>query len=97
MKKQLTTLIVCLLIGAASCNSTKDMTIPVEPTIWIVSEIHQDKRIQNGLVGYKIIPVNHGSVNAKPVWILEFSGKYHVGQRLTFEPISADNATRFRK
>ena len=96
MKKTHYLIAFALALGLFSCNSTKDMTIPREPTIWIVSEIHQDKRIQNGLVGYKIIPVNQGSVNAKPVWILEFSGKYHVGQRLTFEPISADNATRFR-
>lgn len=88
-------LLASLIISYAlnSCAPKRDLTIPSEPTIWIVSEIYVPKREQfNGMVGYKMIPVNPGSINARPTWKLDFKGKYYVGQRLDFSPIENRNA-----
>lgn len=88
-------LLICL-IGLSSCNPAKDLTIPSEPTIWIVSEIYEPTKLEakkfNGLIGYKMIPVNPGSINAKPVWVLDYTGKYYVGQRLDFAPLEKIDA-----
>jgi hypothetical protein len=79
-----------------SCSSFKDNTIPTEPTIWIVSEIHQDKRLKNYLSGYLITPINPGTINMRPIWILDYSGKYYVGQKVEFCSLP-DDATRLIK
>lgn len=84
-------MIVILLLVFCGCGVSKDLTIPQEPTIWIVSEIYVPTRSEfKGMVGYKIIPVNPGSINAKPTWKLDYPGKYYVGQRLDFAPVEAD-------
>ena len=77
---------------AIGCSPPKNLIVPTEPTIWIVSEVFEDPKhpFPNGLVGYKMIPVNPGSINARPTWKLDFKGKYSVGQRLDFAPIVAD-------
>lgn len=74
------------------CSLARDYTIPSEPTIWIVSEIFEDTKnpFPNGLVGYKMIPVNPGSINAKATWKVDYRGKYTVGQRVDFVPVAAD-------
>lgn len=84
-------LLICLL-GFFSCKLARDYTIPSEPTIWVVSEIYEDPKnpFPNRLVGYKMIPVNPGSINAKPTWKVDYKGKYYVGQRLDFQPIPQD-------
>jgi hypothetical protein len=102
MKKHFKTVarwIIFLMLAAIisfavnGCAPSKDLTIPQEPTIWIVSEIYEPKREQfNGMVGYKIVPVNPGSINARPTWKLDYKGKYHVGQRLDFAPLANSNA-----
>jgi hypothetical protein len=80
-------LFLMILILFAGCRPIKDMSIPDEPTIWIVTETYQDKRLKNGLIGYLITPVNSGSINVKPVWIIDYDGKYYVGQRLEFNSL----------
>ena len=87
-------LLIGLLLGVFSCKLTRDFTIPSEPTIWVVSEIYQDDKnpFPNGLIGYKMIPVNAGSINAKPTWKVDYKGKYYVGQRVDFSPIPQDAA-----
>ena len=76
-----------------SCGPARDMTIPTEPTIWVVSQIYIPKNDRfNGMVGYKFIPVNPGSINANTTWKLDFQGKYFVGQRVDFSPIPQDAA-----
>lgn len=88
-------LVVLVLFFLLSCNPTKYLTVPQEPTIWIVSEIYEpEKPIKqfNGLIGYKFIPVNPGAINAKSTWKLDYKGKYYIGQRLDFTPIPADAA-----
>ena len=84
-------LLLALLYTCASCRVIRDVTIPTDPTIWVVSEIYFPKGNRfNGMVGYKLIPVNPGSINAKPTWKLDFKGKYTVGQRVDFQPITQD-------
>lgn len=87
-------LLVCLCFFALvlmGCKPGKDLTIPKEPTVWVVSEIYipGDARF-NGMVGYKLIPINPGSINARPTWKLDYRGKYQVGQRVDFLPIEVD-------
>lgn len=82
--------LLALLALIQSCKLTNDLTIPTEPTIWIVSEIKQDRRLENGLVGYLMVPVNPGTINMKPVWVLDYSGKYYVGQRVDFAPFTPE-------
>jgi hypothetical protein len=85
-------LLLVLVYTCTSCRVVYDPTIPGEPTIWVVSETYEDNRLKNGLVGYLIKPVNSGTINMKPVWILDYSGKYYVGQRLQFSPMLTDAA-----
>lgn len=74
------------------CSTKRDLTLPEEPTIWIVSFIHHDPKnpMPNGMVGYKIIPINPGTINARPTWKLDYPGKYYVGQRVDFAPLVPD-------
>lgn len=84
-----------ILILFSGCEAVKDLSIPEEPTIWIVSEIYQPTKLEakkfNGMVGYKMIPVNPGSVNAKPTWKVDYPGRFYVGQRVDFESIEVDS------
>ncbi|MDX5337639.1 MAG: hypothetical protein LPK25_01340 [Cyclobacteriaceae bacterium] len=76
-----------------SCSPEKKLIIPQEPTIWVVSEIYVPNEEKfNGMVGYKIIPVNPGNINARPTWKLDYKGKYEVGQKVDFSPL-LDNKT----
>lgn len=86
-------IIAFFAIALSGCKMVRDFTIPSEPTIWIVSEVYEDTKnpFPNGLVGYKFIPVNPGSINAKPTWKVDYRGKYTVGQRVDFTPIAADS------
>lgn len=71
-----------------SCTPEKKLIIPQEPTIWVVSEIYEPNEEKfNGMVGYKIIPVNPGNINARPTWKLDHKGKYEVGQKVDFSPV----------
>ncbi|GMQ24685.1 hypothetical protein Aoki45_13670 [Algoriphagus sp. oki45] len=71
-----------------SCTPEKKLIIPQEPTIWVVSEIYVPNEEKfNGMVGYKIIPVNPGNINARPTWKLDHKGKYEVGQKVDFSPV----------
>ncbi|WP_026953383.1 hypothetical protein [Algoriphagus mannitolivorans] len=75
-----------------SCTPEKKLIIPQEPTIWVVSEIYVPNEEKfNGLVGYKIIPVNPGNINARPTWKLDHKGKYEVGQKVDFFPLLDKN------
>lgn len=87
----LLTVFFWMVIG---CGPAKDMTIPKEPTIWIVSEIYEpDHDLFHGMIGYKLIPVNPGTIKANPTWKLDYKGKYYVGQRVDFAPIAVDSKT----
>lgn len=71
-----------------SCTPEKKLIIPQEPTIWVVSEIYEPNEEKfNGMVGYKIIPINPGNINARPTWKLDHKGKYEVGQKVDFSPL----------
>lgn len=79
-----------------SCTPEKKLIIPQEPTIWVVSEIYVPSEEKfNGMVGYKIIPVNPGNINARPTWKLDHKGKYEVGQKVDFSPV-IENKTASR-
>lgn len=76
----------------SSCTTEKKLVIPQEPTIWVVSEIYVPNGERfNGMVGYKIIPVNPGNINARPTWKLDYKGKYVVGQKVDFSPLPTEN------
>ena len=77
------------LLWSFSCSPEKKLIIPQEPTIWVVSEIYVPSEARfNGMVGYKIIPVNPGNINARPTWKLDYKGKYEVGQMVDFQPVA---------
>ena len=79
-----------------SCSPEKRLIIPQEPTIWVVSEIYVPSEEKfNGMVGYKIIPINPGNINARPTWKLDYKGKYEVGQKVDFSPL-LENKTASR-
>lgn len=81
-------LITTFSILLFSCSPEKKLIIPQEPTIWVVSEIYEPNEEKfNGMVGYKIIPVNPGNINARPTWKLDYKGKYEVGQKVDFSPL----------
>lgn len=78
-----------------SCTPEKKLIIPQEPTIWVVSEIYVPNEEKfNGMVGYKIIPVNPGNINARPTWKLDYKGKYEVGQKVDFSPLLENKTAR---
>lgn len=84
--KRLKKVLLALIVVIVSFGCATKATIPDEPTIWVISEIHSGSaNLSGGLYGYKAVPINHGNVNAKNVWFLDYSGKFKVGDIVRFE------------
>lgn len=86
MKKSI--LIGSLAIVLVSCSvlvPKKSMDIPKEPTLWTVSQVDTiEKDYAQGFVFYKIAPVNPGGLNVRPIWIMDYSGAFQVGDVVNF-------------
>jgi hypothetical protein len=85
MKKSLS--IALLLIGLSACAvlDPSKMDIPKEPTLWVVSQLDSiNHKNGQGFIFYKLSPVNAGGLNVKPVWIMDYSGAFQVGDIVSF-------------
>lgn len=88
-------ILLTLIILTSSCSvlvphSKKDL--PDQPTIWAVAEIKKlDPKYGYGYVFYKIIPINHGGINASAVWIVDYAGAFQVGDRVRFLTVPKDS------